>query len=241
MLVVPDGTDATWAKIRFGPDGWSRVAEVLPMITDEPVLVVIGNAIRDAVRDAELDPALALDLDPGRRLQRAGRPDRERRCSGSRPISSPGPYCPVADPGGCGWPGWRRRPRELVDDSRPGSDRQLAAFRMLVRGRRRGRHSAPLVSQRRGPAGARGRRRAALGDRPAARRARPRSGPGRGRPGARPEHRRPCARRPGPAPRSASRSAKADGLGPADARSGAQRVRAVRGWPRGSSIRSRTS
>ncbi len=62
QLVVPDATDATWAKIRFGPDGWTRLATLLPMITDEPALVVIDNAIRDAVRDAELDPAAALDL-----------------------------------------------------------------------------------------------------------------------------------------------------------------------------------
>ena len=61
-LVVPDATDATWAKIRFGPDGWGRLAPVLPKIGDEPVLVVIYNAIRDAVRSADLDPAIALDL-----------------------------------------------------------------------------------------------------------------------------------------------------------------------------------
>ena len=54
-LVVPDVTDATWAKIRFGPDGWDGWLPVLPMITDEPVLVVIYNAIRDAVRSADLD------------------------------------------------------------------------------------------------------------------------------------------------------------------------------------------
>ena len=68
-LVIPDLTDATWAKIRFGPDGWQRVASVLGSITDEPALVVIYNAVRDAVRDAQLAPAVALDL-----LGTAGRP-----------------------------------------------------------------------------------------------------------------------------------------------------------------------
>ena len=56
VLVVPDATDATWAKIRFGPGGWDRLAAVLPKIGDEPVLVVIYNAIRDAVRSADLAP-----------------------------------------------------------------------------------------------------------------------------------------------------------------------------------------
>ena len=41
QLVVPDLHDATWAKIRFGPDGWSRVAEVLPGVIDEQPAVVI--------------------------------------------------------------------------------------------------------------------------------------------------------------------------------------------------------
>ncbi len=62
ILVVPDARDETWAKIRFGSDGWRAVAEALPGITDESVLVTVYNAIRDAVRDATLDPALALEL-----------------------------------------------------------------------------------------------------------------------------------------------------------------------------------
>ncbi len=62
VLVVPDREDATWAKVRFGPDGWAQVATVLPTLSDEPVLVVVHNALRDAVRDATLAPATALDL-----------------------------------------------------------------------------------------------------------------------------------------------------------------------------------
>ena len=34
-LVVPDLRDATWAKIRFGPQDWSGVAAVLPTLADE--------------------------------------------------------------------------------------------------------------------------------------------------------------------------------------------------------------
>jgi aminopeptidase N len=61
-LVVADAEDDSWAKIRFGTAGWSAVAELLPRITAAPTRVVLYNAIRDAVRDAELDPEQALDM-----------------------------------------------------------------------------------------------------------------------------------------------------------------------------------
>ncbi len=61
-LLIPDATDATWAKIRFGPDGWALIAEALPELRGEPALVVIYNAVRDAVRDGELAPEVALGL-----------------------------------------------------------------------------------------------------------------------------------------------------------------------------------
>ena len=35
VLLVPDGTDAAWAKIRFGPNGWARLGQVLPAVADE--------------------------------------------------------------------------------------------------------------------------------------------------------------------------------------------------------------
>ena len=130
-LLVPDGTDATWAKIRFGPDGWTRLASVLPMVTDEPVLVVIANAIRDAVRDAELAPTAALDLilDAVPGVADETIVDALLRFAADQLA---GPYAPVAV-----------RPTRLarvaqtaealLHDAAPGSDRQLAAFRLVVR------------------------------------------------------------------------------------------------------------
>ena len=61
-LVVADSSDDSWAKIRFGTAGWQPVADLLPRIADTATRVVLYNAIRDAVRDAELDPAQALDM-----------------------------------------------------------------------------------------------------------------------------------------------------------------------------------
>ena len=61
-LVVADSADDSWAKIRFGAAGWQPVAELLPRIAAAPTRVVLYNTIRDAVRDAGLDPAQALDM-----------------------------------------------------------------------------------------------------------------------------------------------------------------------------------
>ena len=61
-LVVADSCDDSWAKIRFGAAGWQPVADLLPRIEAAPTRVVLYNAVRDAVRDAELDPDRALDL-----------------------------------------------------------------------------------------------------------------------------------------------------------------------------------
>jgi aminopeptidase N len=131
LLVVPDLHDDTWAKIRFGPDGWSRVAEVLPGIIDEQPAVVIYNAIRDSVRDAVLSPVRALDM----------------VCAGLRSCRSDvtlaslagyaqdqlaGAYCPVAERS-------ERVERvhrlawQVLGESEPGSDHQLTAFRLVVR------------------------------------------------------------------------------------------------------------
>jgi aminopeptidase N len=93
--------------------------------------VVIYNAIRDAVRDAALAPALALDL----------------ICEGLRQCNSgvilpavagfaqdqlAGAYCPVAERS-------QRVDRvhrlawQVLGESEPGSDHQLTAFRLVVR------------------------------------------------------------------------------------------------------------
>ena len=130
-LLVPDGTDATWAKIRFGPDGWTRLTAVLPRITDEPVLVVVANAIRDAVRDSELAPTAALDLIlatvPG--VADETIVDALLRFAADQLA---GPYAPVAER-----PARLARVAQtaeaLLRAAAPGSDRQLAAFRQVVR------------------------------------------------------------------------------------------------------------
>jgi aminopeptidase N len=131
VLLVPDGADAAWAKIRLGPDGWSRLRRVLPAVTDESVQVVALNAIRDGVRDAELDPVTALDLlltaVPGwsdETLVEAG--------LGFAIGTLAGSYAPVD----------RRAERlariaevteDLLHATPAGSDQQLVAFRLVVR------------------------------------------------------------------------------------------------------------
>ncbi len=130
-LLVPDGTDAAWAKIRFGPDGWARLGSVLPRITDESVLVVIANAIRDAVRDAELAPATALDLILSLIVHVANDSIVDSLIRFAADQLS-GPYAAVADRSA-------RLARvaqlamDLLQAAAPGSDRQLVAFRLAVR------------------------------------------------------------------------------------------------------------
>jgi aminopeptidase N len=60
-LIVADGEDETWAKVRFGGQ-WAAVAELLPQLPESTTRVVVYNAIRDAVRDSDLAPDAALDI-----------------------------------------------------------------------------------------------------------------------------------------------------------------------------------
>ncbi|GAA3577292.1 aminopeptidase N [Microlunatus spumicola] len=131
VLVTPDATDLAWAKVRFGTDGWERVLAALPGLQDETASVVVWNAVRDAVRDATLDPAFAL------RVVEAALPT-----SGSEIVCASvlgfaldqlaGVYAPVAERAGRAERvravAWR-----LLRSAPLGSDRQLVAFRQAVR------------------------------------------------------------------------------------------------------------
>jgi aminopeptidase N len=129
-LVVPDSGDATWAKIRFPDGGWSAVPAVLLGTPPAETRVVIYNAIRDAVRDAELDPALALDLVCSTVAAEPADVVVATMLRFARDVLA-GPYAHPAD-----------RParlatvaataRALLLSAAPGSDRQLVAFRATI-------------------------------------------------------------------------------------------------------------
>ena len=129
-LVIPDVTDSTWAKIRFGHEGWRRLAPVLGSITDEPASVVIHNAVRDAVRDAQLAPAEALDL-LGASLPSTRSEVIVTQLLAFAADQLAGPYSPVGER-----PARLARVHDLatmiMDRSESASDRQLAAFRACV-------------------------------------------------------------------------------------------------------------
>jgi aminopeptidase N len=128
-LVVPDAADSSWARIRFGD--WSSALATLPLLSDSASRVVVLNAVRDAVRSAELNPAVALDA-----LCTAARSEDSdvvlRSVLQFAQDQLAGPYAPPAE---------RVRRTQLVnaaaDDivaaSESGSDRQLAAFRIAIR------------------------------------------------------------------------------------------------------------
>lgn len=60
LLLLNDG-DLTYAKVRFDPDSFTAVTGHLSGLPDPLTRAVVWNALRDAVRDAELPPAAYLD------------------------------------------------------------------------------------------------------------------------------------------------------------------------------------
>lgn len=61
VLVLADADDTTWAKIALTAAEWQVMPSLLPNL-GAPARVVVWNALRMAVEDAELAPALALDI-----------------------------------------------------------------------------------------------------------------------------------------------------------------------------------
>jgi aminopeptidase N len=130
-LVVVDSADDTWAKVRFGSTTWPTVGAQLSTIEDAATRVVIYNAIRDAVRGAEIDPALALQL-----LLNSVRTEPEDLIVAEvlrfATDYLAGPYAP---------PGRRAEGRKQICDAArallaaaaPGSDAQLEATRAVIR------------------------------------------------------------------------------------------------------------
>ena len=240
-LMVPDAADETWAKIRFGDRPWTEVIDGRP--EDRPIAatrVVVANALRDAVRDGELDPADGPD-----RPARPAWPPSRRRSSSLSLLRFAidqlcGPYLPPQRSGPTRWPACtatigpaaRRRRAGLRPPTAPSSASRCARVRTPTSCARwldrrdlptgpRARHRAGLVHRR--PAGdahrRRGCHRAAVGQLTP----RPRAGPTPPRPG------------PGGRPRG-----QADGVATADAALGSRRVRAVRHRDAASSSPSQT-
>jgi aminopeptidase N len=61
-VALPDVLDETWAKLVLPEDTWSAMPALLTGIDDARTRVAIWNALRLATADAELDPALAVDI-----------------------------------------------------------------------------------------------------------------------------------------------------------------------------------
>ncbi|GAB2568856.1 aminopeptidase N [Microlunatus antarcticus] len=131
VLVTPDATDLAWAKLRFGPDGWRRVLTALPGLADDTAAVPVWNAVRDAVRDASLDPAYALEIVEAA-LPSAPADIVVFSVLGFALDQLAGAYAPVAERADRA-ARVRRVAWSVVDAAGPGTDRQLVAFRQAVR------------------------------------------------------------------------------------------------------------
>ena len=132
----PDAGDDTWAKIRFGRRGLAAVPG--PLLPDPagPTRVVLYNAVRDAVRDAELDPASRSTSS----APPCGEPDgrRGRVDAPLRPGLAGRPYAEPADRDRADGHRERHRPSDPAGAA-PGSDRQLSPSGRDRDQRRRGR------------------------------------------------------------------------------------------------------
>jgi aminopeptidase N len=128
-LLVADGFDETWAKARFS--NWDDVEAVLPGIADPNTRIVVYNAVRDAVRDGELDPARALTL-LLTALSTEPEPMTFAALLGFAGRELAGPFCPPEQRP------WRRNlvaglAASVLASSPAGSDHQLEAARALIR------------------------------------------------------------------------------------------------------------
>ncbi len=149
-ILVPDADDDTWAKIRLDLD-WEEVGALLPRIEQPATRVVLVNAVRDAVRNSELDPAVALPA----LLSVASNDDEDvvvgsvlRFCTEVLATT----YTPV--------PARSRRmadvqatARQVVDSAAAGSDRQLLGFRYVIASSADGEQLRHWLSGRSLPAG----------------------------------------------------------------------------------------
>ncbi|HEX3336021.1 MAG TPA: aminopeptidase N [Jatrophihabitans sp.] len=61
-FLLPDSADESWAKLVLIPDAWAAMPRMLIGIEDARSRVAIWNALQLAVADAEVDPALAMDI-----------------------------------------------------------------------------------------------------------------------------------------------------------------------------------
>jgi aminopeptidase N len=130
-LVVPDAGDDTWAKIRFGSDAaWSLVPGVLAGRPPAPTRVVIFNAIRDAVRDAELEPSRALEIICASMTSEPADVVVSSMLRFARD-SLAGNYADTADRA-ARMATVNATARVLLLTAAPGSDRQLVAFRATI-------------------------------------------------------------------------------------------------------------
>jgi aminopeptidase N len=61
-LIVPDALDETWAKLAVDRAGWELLPQALCGIAEARTRIALWNALQLAVTDADIEPALALDI-----------------------------------------------------------------------------------------------------------------------------------------------------------------------------------
>ncbi len=128
--VLPDSRDETWAKLVFPAQTWQAMPATLHGIADARARVAVWNALQLAVADADVDPAVALDIVTA--ALPAETEDAVLAVVGSWAVRElAGRYLPDGPAAAsrlrlCG------AMRAVIDAAEPGSGRQLAAVRVAV-------------------------------------------------------------------------------------------------------------
>jgi len=125
-LVLPDSADESWAKVRLDPSALAVVPDMLRSIDDPVSRAVLWGALREALRDAELDPASYLEI-----LEAAlpGQDDQTVDLLLNAAVSYVGTFLPI--------PSASQRlagvASRILESSRPATNRQLVAARALIK------------------------------------------------------------------------------------------------------------
>ncbi len=131
VLTLPDASDQTWAKIALTATEWEAMPDLLPAVQDGAARVVIWNALRLAVSDAEIHPALALRIaESGLSTERIDAVIAEVARWAVDTLA--GVYLPDGAPRENGYAGVAATAERIAEVAPPASGRQLAAVRAWV-------------------------------------------------------------------------------------------------------------
>jgi aminopeptidase N len=130
-LVLPDAADETWAKIALPSSVWPLLPDLLGRIDDPLARVVVWNALRRAVADADVPPALAVEVVVGALPAETEPAVIDRILPWAIDVVA-GRYLADGSPRQSALHRLAELARRMMQQAEPGSGRQLATARALI-------------------------------------------------------------------------------------------------------------